>query len=459
VRYLFDVTTAAHWSGPAVGIVRVERELARRARNYLGQNLEFCLYDRFQNQVVTIDDSLAGRIIDQKVQVDFEPFRFSPIGARMRARIVAARRQYRRKLLSYPKLYTIFQKMRGRSFTHEEILRIQAQGLAGDPQWLPVTEVVPLRELSHRPARLDSETCILSSGLDWEFKNLQELLMLKHSKGFRYCAVVHDLIPIKFPHFVVPALGRTLSTYFSQLLKLADRIMCNSESTRRDWLEYARDRGTQPTPSRVFSLGCDLPSDRIVQSTGTLPPALEGKRFALYVSTIEPRKNHRALYQAWDRCIQLKRVDPTIDRLVFVGHRGWGTGDLLREISANPNTRDTIVMLSGISDADLDVLYRKCLFVLFPSHYEGFGLAVAEALGHGKLCVCSNAGALSEIGGDLVPRLHPKDATGWADAIAHFLTTPAEVEKRNARIRTEFRPVTWDESARLFFQAIQDPAI
>ena len=47
LRYLFDLTTSAQWTGPAVGILRVEQELARRARRLLGDDVSFCIYDRF----------------------------------------------------------------------------------------------------------------------------------------------------------------------------------------------------------------------------------------------------------------------------------------------------------------------------------------------------------------------------------------------------------------------------
>ena len=220
----------------------------------------------------------------------------------------------------------------------------------------------------------------------------------------------------------MPSLVPVFEKYFADLAVLADYAMCNSEATRRDWTRFCRERGVD-MPASVFPLGSDLPAIEDSSSI-ELPETLHGKRFALFVSTIEPRKNHRMLYEAWDRCVRSKAVDAERDRLVFVGRHGWAINDLMRELLVNPATRETLVVLSHVSDALLRLLYQHCAFVVFPSLYEGYGLPLAEALAYGKPCISSNAGSLPEIGGDLVVRIDPKDTIRWADALAHYLRSP-----------------------------------
>jgi glycosyltransferase involved in cell wall biosynthesis len=431
--------------------VRVEREFGRRAREHLGDAVEFCVYDRYRNLVLAIENDLAAKIIAGCVQIDFTPPPVLSLAARARTWINKTRRQLRRAVLANATLYRAFQRMRGRSFTRADILRIQTEALADAPK--ERSGHLAIANVPCGIARLDSDTLLISGGLDWDFKDTRALITLKRKHGFRYCTIIHDIIPILFPHLVVPALVPVFEKYFADLAVLADYAMCNSQATRRDWMLFCGERGVE-MPATVFPLGSDLRASED-RSSAELPEALQGKRFVLFVSTIEPRKNHRMLYEAWDKCVRTGAVDPERHRLVFVGRHGWAITDLMRELLVNPATRETILVPSQVSDALLCLLYQHCAFVVFPSLYEGYGLPLAEALAHGKPCVSSNAGSLPEIGGELVVRIDPKDTIGWANALAHYLRSLDELDSMAARIRAEFRPTTWEQAAGQFFSMIK----
>jgi len=455
LRYYFDITTSAHWGGAAaVGIVRVERELARRAARHLGNDVTFTLYDRSRDQLYSIANNIADGIIDGQTQVDFSRSAgLRSIGSQVPAMV---RGPLRRALMTSPTAYGLFQQLRGRSYTRQQIqqiieIRESELGKAKKP-----ADRVSIRQIARQRAKLDNNVCLISGGLDWEFKNLSSLSLLKGASGFRYCAIVYDLIAVLYPQFTVPSLLKTLPNYFSELADTADYAMCISETTRRDWLGYTAERLGRSIPSRAFPLGCDLDSSSTSKDEPALPEQLEGKRFALFVSTIEPRKNHRVLYEAWHAGIAAGKIDAERHRLVFVGHGGWSTGDLLGQISANPLTRESIVILGAVSDQLLRLLYRESAFVLFPSFYEGYGLPLAEALSYGKPCISSNAGALAEIGGDLVLRLHPKDTVGWSHAISRFINGGEEIASLAARVKAEHRPVSWDQAAECFFTTLRE---
>ena len=110
--------------------------------------------------------------------------------------------------------------------------------------------------------------------------------------------------------------------------------------------------------------------------------------------------------------------------------------------------------LPKVNDRELRWLYRRCLFTLYPSHYEGWGLPVAESLIYGKHCICSNASSLPEVGGGLVDYHDPLDALGCQALIERTLFEPGWLSEREARIRREYRTTSWKDSHRQTMQIL-----
>jgi glycosyltransferase involved in cell wall biosynthesis len=177
----------------------------------------------------------------------------------------------------------------------------------------------------------------------------------------------------------------------------------------------------------------------------TRPRALpdEVQAFTLSVGTFEARKNHWLLYQAWRRLIL--QFGARIPPLVLAGRMGWATRDVLQQIHDDPVVRDRVIVLLGVSDEELSWLYRNCQFTLYPSHYEGWGLPVAESLVYGKYCICTNASSVPEVAGDLVDYHDPLDAMTCMELVQRALFEPGFLQGREERIRIEFRGATWAE--------------
>lgn len=428
-----------------MGIVRVERELAKRATAVI-PGVEYCVYDRETNRFLKLSRKVAEDVLHGRVEVDFG----SPPTAPDRS----LKRRVRDRVLANPRLYQQVQRVRGRSFTLDQIRAVReaerrqtASGDQGDRPKIAYEKAV-VGEIYLSP-----EVTIVSGGLDWEYKNIRGIYKLKKKTPFKYAVIVHDLIPVIFPQYVVSSYIGLLVDYFGELFWVVDCVLANSAQTELDMRDYCRRMGL-PTPvADHFPLGADLP----IQSTqgAELPKLLQDKRYALFVSTIEPRKNQRVLYEAWSYCIRHGMVDRERDRLVFVGRRGWHVDDLMHEIQADPVTEGTIVILSDLSDQELALVYEKAAFGLFPSFYEGYGLPLAEMLSRGKACLSSGSGSLKEVGGDLVTYIDPIDRMQWATAMASFFNDPARVESAEQRVREAYEPVTWDRSASVFFTKLQ----
>lgn len=130
---------------------------------------------------------------------------------------------------------------------------------------------------------------------------------------------------------------------------------------------------------------------------------------------------------------------------------GWKS---LKDISLDPETEGLISILNHVSDADLNYLYEKAKFCVFPSFYEGWGLPVGEALAKGKAIICSSTGSLPEVGGRYVLYADPWSPSEWAKCIYMLTSDPEYLRKIEADVISGYKPYQWNASALSFSTVI-----
>ena len=171
------------------------------------------------------------------------------------------------------------------------------------------------------------------------------------------------------------------------------------------------------------------------------------------MSTIEVRKNHLLLVKVWRRLLA-EMPEGEVPTLVFAGRVGWMVADLMQQLENTGYLGGAVALVADPSDAELAALYRGCLFTLFPSFYEGWGLPVSESLAFGKPCIISDATSLPEVGGTLARYIDPEDVAGATRVIRATLEDRAGLAAWEARIGREFRPVAWRETAQAVVEAM-----
>ena len=267
---------------------------------------------------------------------------------------------------------------------------------------------------------------------------------LRDRLGLRLALLVHDLIPIRHPEWCRPGIVEAFIPWMARVLPECDVVLANSRFTAADATRYAEAEGIRlPGAVHPIRMASGLAAAAATASD-TLPPP---GTYVLAVGTLEPRKNHALLLRVWRRL--LAELPPArVPLLVLAGSIGWGVDDLLHQLHATHWLDGHIRLFSEPADTTLAALYRGCLFTVFPSFYEGWGLPVTESLGFGKPCLAANTAALPEAGGDLVRYFDPDSATQAAVAVREVLDDPAGLHAWAARIRAEFHPVSWADSAR-----------
>lgn len=259
----------------------------------------------------------------------------------------------------------------------------------------------------------NSKNLILIPGNDWD-RRILELLPTDESSPPKVAAIIYDLIPYDFPHYSVDIETSGRYTYWiGDIAQRSDYLFFISRFSQDRFNVMLKERGIE---SKGKQMVISLPPGIMPSSELSQPDfsnELESS-FILVVCTIEARKNHQILVSAIRLAISRNEKLP---QLVFIGSPGWGTQQLMHEIDKDEDLRDRIVVKSGVSDAELRWLYKKCTAVAYPSIVEGFGLPVFEAAVFKKPIITSDIAVFDEIPHPLRTKVNPYDTEGWKNAL------------------------------------------
>ena len=165
------------------------------------------------------------------------------------------------------------------------------------------------------------------------------------------------------------------------------------------------------------------------------------------VGTIEARKNHGGMLRVWRHLINNPPANG-VPVLVFAGKSGWLTSDLMQQLENASHLGGKILFVDQPSETQLAALYQHCLFSLYPSLYEGWGLPVTESLCHSKPVAASSSSAIPEAGGNFCCYFDPDNLTDAQEKIRLWIEQPELVATMAARIAAEFTPPLWQNTAR-----------
>jgi glycosyltransferase involved in cell wall biosynthesis len=276
-------------------------------------------------------------------------------------------------------------------------------------------------------------------------------------KGLRLALLIYDIIPLRRAEWFEERLANAFRTWFDRILPLADVVLAISAATARDVSQYAQSAKlvlrAAPAPIPIGTSFKKNDASRPPASqelSSRLPPA---NTYVLVVSTIEARKNHLLLFRVWRRLLEDMPAE-SVPTLVFAGQVGWLVSDLMEQLHTLKFLDGKIIHMDGPTDQELEALYVGCLFTLFPSFYEGWGLPVTESHSFGRPCVVSNTSSLPEAGGSLARYIDPESTTDAYRVIRETIEDQAGLGAWRDRVRREFKPVEWSQSARVVLRAL-----
>ena len=461
VPLIYDISSLARWSGPAVGIARTDRELALWVRSN-HPDFVFVFFDPEKQVFRRVNPSWVDLILSGDAVIDVlgmpSPHRHRTRGIELVPKKLRPAAlwllQFRRKLLEALERLRIKQ--------HRQKIRQKIEGLQDllmsrkhrsefyTPEGqrrsrLPLDMVGP--ELVFGPT-----DTLFSAGTGWAHLNVDAIGRLKDSTQVRFILLCYDIIPLLFPKFYNAHDVEQFREYFRVAFPIADLVIVTARRIELDVRDYCHSNGLAIAATAIASLGADAP---YLPSASALPSQLRPGRYALFVSTIEPRKGHGMLYRVWRRLLADGVPQACNFKLVFIGRVGWMVDEMLDQINADRTVADSLLIMSNVEDSVLSAVYEGAAFCLYPSVYEGFGLPVVEALSRGKAIIASTGGALPEVVREFSPCLDPADEDAWYGTLKQWITDPsARIPYENA-IRARFHCASWGEAAEQLFRAVE----
>ncbi|HWI84940.1 MAG TPA: glycosyltransferase, partial [Sphingomonas sp.] len=315
-----------------------------------------------------------------------------------------------------------------------------------DPEWQAARARLFLHLALADPYLLPWRAALVNLGVSfWVYDYYRFIRNAKAERQIRYIPLVYDMIPLVRPAFCVRGWIQDFTIWVVGLFQHADGFLAISEAAKRDLLKVAAELGHDVPADRVEVVPLDADFRRIA---APLPPAALAKwdlakaTFTLFVSTIEPRKNHALAFDAWAEL--LRRHGPgKVPRLVCVGRDGWMNDAVFDRLDTDPLLAAHVTIIHQVSDAELALLYRASRFTIFPSLYEGWGLPVTESLCHGRVAVIADNSSLPEAGAGLALMFASGSLPAFVRAVEKAAFDDAWRSAQETKIAAEFAPRSW----------------
>lgn len=254
---------------------------------------------------------------------------------------------------------------------------------------------------------------------------------------------VHDLSAVLHPEWHPTERAKLFEYDFLPRVRDFAHILTDSDSSRKEIIRVfgiPAERVTRAYPG-IRETFRPLPPDSV---TPVLNRLSLSPNYLLHVGTIEPRKNLMMLLRAYTSIPDhLRELCP----LILVGPWGWGFKELAHFFETEAKHRN-VRHLGYVDEADLPAVFNGARALVFPTHYEGFGLPAAEMLACGGSVIASSTPTVVEVLGGCGTAIDPNDIDGWRDTMIRAIQEPDWLEPRRAGGINRSAEFTWANCAR-----------
>lgn len=256
--------------------------------------------------------------------------------------------------------------------------------------------------------------------------------------------IIHDLTYLEHPGLVSPRNRADLQKFVPRFLKKAAVILAISETTKKLLI---KSYGVQSSRILVTHPGApDLPD------VEHKPKVLLPKKYILFVGTLEPRKNFLGLVKAYESLPEKIKEEYG---LVLAGRKGWSNQEDLDYVENLAKGGNKVVLTGYVSDAEKAYLYSHASLFVLPSHYEGFGMPILEAMSKKIPVAISNIPIFHEVAGEAAVFFDHHDPSDISVKIEACLKDESLRQRLVLSSEKNIKRFSWEKSAAVLYQAIE----
>ena len=257
---------------------------------------------------------------------------------------------------------------------------------------------------------------------------------LDRRPDLRKAFLIHDLLPLDYPEYFRASNLGVFRRRLATALRYADAFITSTRVVRDRLREELARQRLADRPIHVQPFASPL------EGVAAEPPAGDrGHPYFVMIGTMEPRKNHLLVLHVWR---ELLAADANAPRLVLIGARGWENEQVADILDRSVALRAHVAELSGLPSARLARLLRGSCGLLAPSHDEGYGLPVVEALALGAPAIASDIPVFREVTQGRARLLSPLAGPAWRAEIERLGADPPYRRSRQEEAR-RFEAPTW----------------
>lgn len=280
------------------------------------------------------------------------------------------------------------------------------------------------------------------------FTNYVSLPLLGKKKK---ALVVYDLSFLDYPEFTQTINLTYLQRFCKPSIEQADLIITISEFTK-DRLKYHFPESTAKmivTPIPPISINADFKE----LGKSLLDLGIKKDRYILYLGTLEPRKNIESLVSAYSNLPAATRSQYS---LVLAGGKGWKDEGIIAAISDAIGKNLDIIQTGYISDSMKSELYSNASCFVLPSHYEGFGMPILEAMQYKLPIAISDLAVFHEVasnGALYFDKDNPDDISRKIMLLLYDKDLGIRLVEKGQR---QLKTFSWTNNADLVYSAIKE---